>query len=1065
MMKKLRNLSQLKIDPGYRRHLLLPNIILVILYLCMISQISAQSGNGSFTASEESISYDFDGCRSFSGDGSNYDYSEFTTSTGNSCTSITGSTLYRHSGKHSCTNDEAGNPGDAACFQSSLDDHYSADHTLAIRFDITVSGDNGKKGRLDGISFKQLAPHNYLRSAEGYPDNTGPNNYPTKFGIRVLKDNLEIHVMSDIATAQSWETATFDFTNNADFMVDVGTSSIFTFELFSYAPVGNGAVVSAWDLDDLKVFSSCEVECDLSIDAGDDIEACGDETVELTAMIDGTSECVGGCEYPIERTPRCHDSSNLSDVWLDNVSGMNKGFVTSGSKFETFDDGTARYTAIGSNGIDNIEVDITFSGYTATAPQDSPKENNCETYDTSDWVYWTHTSGTIKTENHGTLTVSRTGPSMQLGNGADATRTGFGASGWLTISGGDGFYTAGDINLKLGDCTPIEVDSSVNYLWTTDNGNILGNANQKIITVDKSGDYKVIVDDCAGCEASDSVKVTIGDAQIDAGDDQTICQGEEIMLMAEGEGEFLWSTGETTRSIKVRPDTSTEYSVIVTNGNCEAMDEVIVTVDEKVIIGDYVWLDKNRNGMQDDGATGINGVSVKLYQCNGDLVDSTETNYDGYYEFKVCPGTGDYNVVFGDVPEGLKFTAGNEGNDAMDSDADSGGVTACFTITDKDDLTIDAGLIEICDINLEVVEEAKICVTEVLELTATLTDNTEECEGGCVYPVIEQERCYGPTGDFEIWMMSVTNGNNKYHKFKASEQRFETLDDGSARYTAIASDGVDTIEVDAMFTGYTTVPGPNGPKPNDCQQYDMSDWEYWSTWSGTITSQNHGVFTLSMKGTYFQMGVGADVVRSGFGASGWFYANGGDGYYVDGDINVTLEECIEKNATFEWTTVDGNIISDANQKTIMIDRPGTYVIEAVNCIDCVAVKTVVVTGDVLCSTFAKSGITPKMMKVYPVPVQSGGTLTIEFDLEDSKKVDGIEATSLKAVAVGGNSKKENVSIVLYDMTGRVISMPRTFDLVDGKAVLYLDLDYIPSGKYIVKAMGGTWNDSKNIVVK
>lgn len=313
-------------------------------------------------------------------------------------------------------------------------------------------------------------------------------------------------------------------------------------------------------------------------------------------------------------------------------------------------------------------------------------------------------------------------------------------------------------------------------------------------------------------------------------------------------------------------------------------------------------------------------------------------------------------------------------------------------------------------------------------------------------------------------MASVTNGNNKYHKFKASEQRFETLDDGSARYTAIASDGVDTIEVDAMFTGYTTVPGPNGPKPNDCQVYDMSDWEYWSTWSGTITSQNHGVFTLSMKGTYFQMGVGADVVRTGFGASGWFYANGGDGYYADGDINVTLEECIEKSATFEWTTVDGNIIGDANQKTIMIDRPGTYVIEAVNCIDCVAVNQIVVTEDILCSSFMKSPNTPKMSTVYPVPVLSGGTLTIEFDMENLKNVDSPKATSLKS-SIDGTIKKENVSVVLYDLTGRIVSVQRTFDLVNGKAIIYLDLDYIPSGKYIVKAQGGTWSHSKNIIVR
>lgn len=1065
MTKKLRNLSQLKIDPGYRRHLLLPNIILVILYMFTISQLSAQSKDGSFTVSEESISYDFDECRSFSDDGSNYDYSEFTSSNGNSCTSVTGSTLYRYSGKHSCTNDEAGNPGDAACFQSSLDDHYSSDHTLAIRFDITVSGNNGKKGRLDGISFKQLAPHNYLWSAQGYPNNTGPNNYPTKFGIRVLKDGVEISKMFNLSTTQSWYTSEFNFNHNASFMVDAGISSVFTFELFSYAPVGNGAAVSAWDLDDLKVFSSCEEDCTLIVDAGENQSNCNIEEILLTANVANQSEC-----KTITSSYKIIDSNTEAGCFT-----ANPGVI-----FQKYDDCHAvEYTwragdDLVLNEFDNDTAIITGSvidqnGRVATVNIElSDKEHTGNTWNASCYLDGISGPETFYRSFIGAITVDGVALSVGtrfnahyiLANGAGFDSNQFGLGAWT----GGAF---GECTEWFGNLVPKTIDNShneVNYEWSTADGNIVGNSNQQTITVDKAGTYTATVKDCETCEGSDSVLVKMNKTEADAGEDQLICKGNEATLTATGGGTYLWSTGEITQSITVNPNITTEYSVIVTNGNCEAMDEVMVNVDDKVVIGNYVWLDENRNGMQDDSATGIKGMSVKLYQCNGDLVNSTETNNDGYYQFEVCPGTGDYYVIFGEVPEGLKFTAINQGNDTMDSNADSGGVTACFTITDKDDLTIDAGLIEICDINLEVIEEVKICASEILELTATLTDNTEECEGGCVYPIVEQERCYGPTGDFEIWMWSVTDGKKKYHKFKASEQRFETLDDGSARYTATASDGIDTIEVNAMFTDYTTVPGPNGPKPNDCQQYDMSDWEYWSNWSGTISSQNHGIFTLSMKGTYFQMGIGADVTRSGFGASGWFYAAGGDGYYVDGDINVALEECIEKSATFEWTTQDGNIISDANQKTIKIDRPGTYVIEAVNCIDCVAVKKIVVTEDILCSTFTKSANTPKMMKVYPVPVKSGGTLTIEFDLEDNKNVSGLGATSLKA-AVVGNSTKENVVIVVYDMTGRVISAPRTFDIVDSKAVIYLDLDYMPTGKYIVKAMNRTWNDSKNIIVR
>jgi uncharacterized repeat protein (TIGR01451 family) len=74
-------------------------------------------------------------------------------------------------------------------------------------------------------------------------------------------------------------------------------------------------------------------------------------------------------------------------------------------------------------------------------------------------------------------------------------------------------------------------------------------------------------------------------------------------------------------------------------------------------IGDYVWRDENRNGTQDDGATGINAVTVSLYwdkNGNGELdaedrfINSTETysylGQDGYYVFSNLPD-GDYLVV------------------------------------------------------------------------------------------------------------------------------------------------------------------------------------------------------------------------------------------------------------------------------------------------------------------------------------------------------------------------------------------------------------------------------------
>ncbi len=609
----------------------------------------------------------------------------------------------------------------------------------------------------------------------------------------------------------------------------------------------------------------------------------------------------------------------------------------------------------------------------------------------------------------------------------------------------------------------LTVSGTGTYLWSTGETTASITVSPKADTI-----YSVIVTSAEGCEATDEVKVSLNpDVTADAGNDIRSCVGEEVELTVLGTGTYVWSTGETTATIIVAPTVNTAYTVTVTSADgCEATDDVMISVEEKVTIGDFVWLDQNENGRQDDAITGVNDVTVTLFQCNGAEVDSTVTadntnGEPGSYSFEVCQNSGEYYVVFGNIPDGLEFTSSNSGDDTIDSDANENGRTDCFEVTTTDNPTIDGGLTEICNITADAGEDGDICSGEVVELTAAILDDTTECPGGCVYPVKNQERCYGPTGDFEIYLIS--GGDFENFKFKASEQKFERYADNTARYTATATNGKDVIKIDALYTGYTIDIPVGSPKLNSCQEYTTSDWEYWTTWSGTITSENHGVFNLSVKQASFQMGVGADVTRTGFGASGWFYVDGGDGFYSEGDVNVALEECIEENISYQWTTEDGNIIGLSNQKTIRVNEPGTYKLEAINCIDCVAIDVIKLTK-ATCGLNSKNSA-PKMSTVYPVPVRSGGTLTIEFDIPDTSKNDeGFNAVPLKAT-VDYLERNEEVGITLYDMTGRVISMPRIFKIVNGKAVIYLDLDHIPSGKYILRAQGPNWSDSKNVLVK
>ncbi len=110
-----------------------------------------------------------------------------------------------------------------------------------------------------------------------------------------------------------------------------------------------------------------------------------------------------------------------------------------------------------------------------------------------------------------------------------------------------------------------------------------------------------------------------------------------------------------------------------------------------ILLGNRVWLDKNKNGIQDAGEPGIGGICVNLYDANNKLVQQTTTDWNGYYGFNVQSGQ-TYTIEFA-KPAYLDFTQANVGDNDHDSDADpSSGRTPAISVT-KDDLSWDAGLV------------------------------------------------------------------------------------------------------------------------------------------------------------------------------------------------------------------------------------------------------------------------------------------------------------------------------------------------------------------------------------
>ncbi|HDR2200455.1 TPA: carboxypeptidase regulatory-like domain-containing protein, partial [Staphylococcus aureus] len=157
-------------------------------------------------------------------------------------------------------------------------------------------------------------------------------------------------------------------------------------------------------------------------------------------------------------------------------------------------------------------------------------------------------------------------------------------------------------------------------------------------------------------------------------------QGYEVTPSKQGNNEELDSNGVS--------------SVITVNGK-DNLSADLGIYKPKYNLGDYVWEDTNKNGIQDQDEKGISGVTITLKDESGNVLKTVTTDADGKYKFTDLDN-GNYKVEF-ITPEGYTPTTVTSGSDI---EKDSNGLTTTGVINGADNMTLDSGFYKTPKYNL-----------------------------------------------------------------------------------------------------------------------------------------------------------------------------------------------------------------------------------------------------------------------------------------------------------------------------------------------------------------------------
>ena len=302
-----------------------------------------------------------------------------------------------------------------------------------------------------------------------------------------------------------------------------------------------------------------------------------------------------------------------------------------------------------------------------------------------------------------------------------------------------------DVLICYDESVVLTAEGTGDFLWST------GETTPSIVvSPTATTTYSVTASTSCSSVATDEIVVTVTEQiNLDAGNDVTICSGENITLTAASNGNLLWSTGETTASITVSPNTTTTYSVTASLGSCSFTDEVTVTVEEapSVSLGDDVLIcygesvvltaQGNGNFLWSTGETTpsivVNPSTTTTYSvtastsvCSSAVTDEIIVNVTE--QFNIDAGS-DVTICTGEsVTLSATSSTGNflwNTGETTSSITISPSETTTYSVTTSlgncsltDEVTVTVGALPSVNI---AVDEIKLCLGESAEIIATGT--------------------------------------------------------------------------------------------------------------------------------------------------------------------------------------------------------------------------------------------------------------------------------------------------------------------------------------------------------